>query len=72
DPASPFVTSGIRIGLTSVSQRGLGEPEIKLIADIMARVARDPENEEVLARCRAEAQEMIAKFPLYPEGSFDD
>ena len=72
DPASPFVTSGIRIGLTSVSQRGLGEPEIKLIADIMARVAREPENEEVLARCRAEAQEMIAKFPLYPEGSFDD
>lgn len=72
DPASPFVTSGVRIGLTSTSQRGLGAEEITKIADIMGRVADAPEDEEVLAACKAEASELISKFPLYPEGAFDD
>jgi len=72
DPASPFVTSGVRIGMTSTAQRGLGEKEIIQIADIMAKVAAAPEDEAVLAACRKEAQELIARFPLYPEGTFDD
>lgn len=72
DPASPFVTSGVRIGLTSTAQRGLGKEEIVQIADIMARVAAAPEDGAVLDGCRREAQEMIARFPLYPPGSFDD
>ncbi len=72
DPASPFVTSGVRIGMTSTAQRGLGEKEIILIADIMARVAAAPEDQEVLDACRKEAQEMISRFPLYPAGAFED
>ena len=72
DPASPFVTSGVRIGLTCTAQRGLGEKEIIQIAEIMKKVAEAPEDEAVLAACRKEAQEMIARFPLYPAGSFDD
>jgi len=72
DPASPFVTSGVRIGLTSTAQRGLGTKEITLIADIMARVAEAPEDKAVLDACRKEAREMIARFPLYPEGAFED
>ena len=72
DPASPFVTSGVRIGLTCTAQRGLGEKEIIQIAEIMKKVAEAPEDEAVLAACRKEAQEMIARFPLYPAGSFED
>ena len=72
DPASPFVTSGVRIGLTSTAQRGLGAKEIIQIADIMAKVAEAPEDEAVLAACRKEAEELISQFPLYPEGAFDD
>ena len=72
DPASPCVTSGVRIGLTCTAQRGLGEKEIIQIAEIMKKVAEAPEDEAVLAACRKEAQEMIARFPLYPEGAFDD
>ena len=56
DPASPFVTSGVRIGLTSTAQRGLGEKEIIQIAEIMKRVAEAPEDEAVLAACRKETQ----------------
>jgi len=72
DPASPFVTSGVRIGLTCTAQRGLGEKEIIQIAEIMKKVAEAPEDEAVLTACRKEAREMIARFPLYPAGSFDD
>lgn len=72
DPESPFVTSGVRIGLTAVTQRGLKEPEIRQIAAIMNKVADAPEDEANLAACKAEAQALIANFPLYPAGSFDD
>ena len=72
DPASPFVTSGVRIGLTSTAQRGLGEKEIIQIAEIMKKVAEAPEDEAVLAACRKETQELISRFPLYPAGAFDD
>ena len=72
DPEKPVVTSGIRIGLTAVSQRGLKEPEIREIAAIINQVAEAPEDEANLKACKAKAEALIAKFPLYPAGSFDD
>lgn len=72
DPEKPFVTSGVRIGLTAVTQRGLKEAEIKEIASIMNKVADAPEDETVLAACKAQAEALIAKFPLYPAGSFEE
>lgn len=72
DPEKPGVTSGVRIGLTAVSQRGLKEAEIKEIAAIMNKVAEAPEDEQNLAHCRAQAQALIARFPLYPAGAFDE
>ena len=71
DPEKPSVTSGVRIGTTSVSQRGLGAPEIGRIAAIMDRVADAPEDRGVLDACRSEALELIAAFPLYPKGPLD-
>ncbi len=71
DPEKPSVTSGVRIGTTSVSQRGLGAPEIGRIAAIMDRVAGAPEDRGVLDACRSEALELIAAFPLYPKGPLD-
>ena len=72
DPEKPGVTSGIRIGLTAVSQRGLKEPEIREIAAIINQVAEAPEDEANLKACKAKAEALIAKFPLYTDGSFDD
>lgn len=72
DPASIFVTSGVRIGVTSITQRGLKEAEVKRIAEIMNQVASAPEDEANLADCRKKAQALIAPFPLYPAGSFED
>lgn len=72
DTEKPGTTSGVRIGLTSVSQRGLKEPEIKEIAKIMNKVADAPEDEANLKECKAMAEALIEKFPLYPEGTFED
>lgn len=72
DPEKPGVTSGVRIGLTAVSQRGLKEPEIRQIAAIMNKVANAPHDEKNLQECKAEAEALIARFPLYPAGSFDE
>ena len=72
DPASPLVTSGVRIGVTSITQRGLKEVEVKEIAEIMNQVAAAPEDEANLEACRERAEALIARFPLYPAGSFED
>ena len=70
DPENPSVTSGVRIGLTAITQRGLREVEIVKIADIMNRIADNPEDDSVLNECKADAQKLISGFPLYPEGTF--
>ena len=72
DPAKPAETSGVRIGLTSISQRGLKEAEVVRIAAIMNKVAAAVDDQAALTACRQEAQELIAPFPLYPGGAFDD
>ncbi|NLL37831.1 MAG: serine hydroxymethyltransferase [Fretibacterium sp.] len=66
DPEKPSVTSGVRIGTTAVTQRGLKEPEIIRIANIMTRVAEAPEDASVLEACRKDALALIEPFPLYP------
>lgn len=72
DPASPLVTSGVRIGVTSITQRGLKETEVKEIAEIMNQVASEPEDEANLSACKKRAETLIARFPLYPADSFED
>lgn len=72
DTEKPSVTSGVRIGLTSVTQRGLKEPEIIEIAKIMNTVAQAPTDEANLTACKRRAEDLISKFPLYKAGAFDD
>ena len=71
DTEKPFITSGIRIGLTSVTQRGLKEPEITRIADMISRITDAPEDEKVAAAVKQEVVELLANYPLYPNYSFD-
>ncbi|MDC7286556.1 serine hydroxymethyltransferase [Blautia schinkii] len=70
DTAKPHITSGIRIGLTSVTQRGLKEDAITEIVDMIDRVVNAPEDEAVIAEVKARAEELISKYPLYPAGAF--
>jgi glycine hydroxymethyltransferase len=66
DQESPFVTSGIRLGTPALTTRGMGSAEMRKIADIMDRAVQNREDEETLAKLRAESEELCRQFPLYP------
>jgi glycine hydroxymethyltransferase len=65
DPATPFVTSGIRIGTPAMTTRGMGETQMVQIADMITTVLRDIENEETISSVRSEVRELCDQFPLY-------
>lgn len=62
---SPFVTSGIRIGTPAVTTRGMGEAEMAIIAKLIDRVLKAPEDASEKARVREEVRQLTRKFPLY-------
>ena len=63
---SPFVTSGIRIGTPAVTTRGMKEPEMIKIADLIDRVLINTENDSIISQVRKEVNELSLRFPLYP------
>ena len=65
DPATPFVTSGIRIGTPAVTTRGMREPEMIQIADLITMVIRDIKNEKMIRNVRARVKEICDQFPIY-------
>jgi len=67
DPASPFVTSGIRIGTAAVTSRGFGLEDMDEIAAIIAFTLKNYENEEKLAEASQRVEALSSKFVLYPE-----
>ena len=62
---SPFITSGIRIGTPAMTTRGLGTPEMKLLASWIKTVIESKGNEATLAKIKANVKELCSKFPLY-------
>ena len=60
---SPFVTSGVRIGTPTVTTRGFGPEEMKVIADCIADCIFDFENKK--DQVAARVAELTARFPLY-------
>jgi glycine hydroxymethyltransferase len=67
DQNPPMVASGIRLGTPAVTTRGMGEPEMDMIADLISRVLASPEDTNSLAKVKAEVEALCRKFPLYPE-----
>jgi glycine hydroxymethyltransferase len=67
DQNPPMVASGIRIGTPAVTTRGMGEADMDLIAELIARVLASPEDERAQRMVREEVESLCRKFPLYPE-----
>ena len=63
DPASPFVTSGVRIGTPAVTSRGFGKEEMKKIAAWIRDVATDFEGTK--ERVTREVVALCEQFPIY-------
>lgn len=67
DPRSPFVTSGVRMGVASVTTQGMGTEEMATIADFTARILRQREDEAAVQQIALEVAELCARFPPYPD-----
>ncbi len=65
DPQKPFVTSGIRVGVPAATTRGMKEPEMKKIAQLISKVIK--EKEAALEYVSAQVAELCSRFPLYPD-----
>jgi len=65
DPESPFVTSGIRLGTPAITTRGFKEEESKMVADYIADVLDQPDNENNIELVRNKVSQLTKKFPVY-------
>jgi glycine hydroxymethyltransferase len=67
DQNPPMVASGIRVGTPAVTTRGMREPEMDQIGELIARVLAAPDDERALGTVKGEVERLCRKFPLYPE-----
>lgn len=67
DKKSPFVTSGIRVGTPALTTRGMKEPEMVQIGDMMARVLENVDSEDVIRGVLEQTKALCEAFPLYAE-----
>lgn len=67
DDKSPFVTSGIRVGVPAVTTRGMKESDMQTVVDFIDRVLSKIDDEQNIASVKEEVKVFMAKFPLYPE-----
>src|SRR5690606_31538548 len=66
DKRSPFVTSGIRLGTPAVTTRGFKEAETKLMAELIIKSLKSPQDEKALNEVKQSVHELCKKFPVYP------
>ncbi len=67
DDKSPFVTSGIRVGVPAVTTRGMKEPQMQIIVDLIDKVLMNIDDEATIASVKNEVKNFMQQFPLYPE-----
>lgn len=66
DDKSPFITSGIRVGVPAITTRGLRAADMPQIVSWLDRVLLSPEDEQLLSTVKGEVNEFMKSFPLYP------
>ena len=67
DPASPFVTSGVRIGTPALTSRGFLEDDFREVGAIIALALQNPDSEESKDEARRRVSALCSKYPLYAE-----
>ena len=65
DPEKPFVTSGIRTGSAAMTTRGFNEADARVLANLVADVLANPEDEANLAKVREQVTALCDKYPVY-------
>jgi len=67
DDKSAFVTSGIRIGTPAITTRGLKEEHMQFVVNAVDNVLMNADDENIITTVRAQVNEFMSQFSLYPE-----
>lgn len=67
DTASPFVTSGVRIGTAAVTSRGMQQADMTIIGEIIALTLKNPHDSAAQVKAVALVSELCGRFPLYAD-----
>jgi len=67
DDKSPFVTSGIRVGVPAITTRGMKENDMREVVDLVDKILTNPEDNKIIIDVKAEVAKRMTQFPLYPE-----
>ena len=65
DPESPFITSGLRIGVPAITTRGFKEKDCTIVGNIISNIILNKDNKVVLENCKKEALALCEKYPIY-------
>lgn len=65
DDKSPFVTSGIRVGVPAITTRGMKEADMEKVVSLIDRILTDIDNEDTIAEVKQEVHLLMMGFPLY-------
>lgn len=65
DDKSPFVTSGIRVGVPAITTRGMKEKDMETVVSLIDKVLMNIDNETVNATVKGEVKDLMQQFPLY-------
>jgi len=72
DQRPPYITSGLRVGTPAVTTRGMREPEMKVIGDLLVRALRSVSDDDALGKIGEEVAALCRRFPIYPARHFVD
>jgi len=67
DDKSPFVTSGIRVGVPAITTRGMKEAHMQIVVDLIDKVLMNIDDAQTVSSVSEEVHEFMQQFPLYPE-----
>ena len=65
DTRSPFDPSGIRLGTPALTSRGMKEPEMKIVGELIGRVLKNIDNNDIKRKVSAAVKELTNRFPIY-------
>jgi glycine hydroxymethyltransferase len=66
DDKSPFVTSGIRVGVPAVTTRGMKEAHMETVVNYIDRILMSPDDEAIISAVKTDVHSFMEEFPLYP------
>ncbi len=67
DDKSPFVTSGIRVGVPAITTRGMKEKDMETVVAMLDKVLKNAEDEKTILDVKTEVKTFMKHFPLYPQ-----